>query len=156
MILPTKRFSFVVCLLAIVLIQNGYTQQQIAQDTYAIFEKSCLICHGPDGAYRETFLMEHSLLIANGTVVLGNPNASELYKRLLTTGIAKRMPLDQPRSSVQAIDTIRNWILAGPPIGSQPPPQPMPTSSPLLKDCSCEPSHAVPRETAGRMLYQHN
>ena len=115
MILPTKRLSFVVCLLAIALIQNGYTQQQIAQDTYAIFQQSCLICHGPDGAYRETLLMEHSALIANGTVVLGNPNASELYKRLLTTDIAKRMPLGQPQLSAQAIDTIRTWILAGAP-----------------------------------------
>lgn len=115
MILPTKCLSFVVCLLAIALIQNRYTQQQIAQDTYAIFQQSCLICRGPDGAYKETLLIEHSLLIANGTVVLGNPNASELYKRLLTTGIAKRMPLNQPRSSVQAINTIRNWILAGTP-----------------------------------------
>ena len=63
--------------------QNVSAQSQIAQDAYAIFEGSCLICHGPDGAYRETLLMEHSELIDGGTVVPGNPNASELYKRLL-------------------------------------------------------------------------
>ena len=39
--------------------QNVAAQSQIAQDAYAIFEASCLICHGPDGAYRETLLMEH-------------------------------------------------------------------------------------------------
>ena len=38
--------------------QNVYPQQQIAQDTYAIFQQSCLICHGPDGAYKETLLIE--------------------------------------------------------------------------------------------------
>ena len=93
--------------------QNVSAQQQIAQDTYAIFQQSCLICHGPDGAYKETLLIEHNALIQNGTVVQGNPDASELYNRLLTTDIAKRMPLGRPQLSTQAIDTIRNWILAG-------------------------------------------
>ena len=40
---------------------------------YAIFEQSCLICHGPDGAYKETLLIEHNALIQNGTVVPGKP-----------------------------------------------------------------------------------
>ncbi len=88
---------------------------QIAQDAYAIFERSCLICHGPDGAYRETLLIEHNALIEEGSVVPGNPDASELYNRLLTIDLAKRMPLAQPQLSTQAIDTIRNWILAGAP-----------------------------------------
>ena len=39
--------------------QNISAQQQIALDTYAIFQQSCLICHGPDGAYKESLLMEH-------------------------------------------------------------------------------------------------
>ncbi len=95
--------------------QNVSAQQQIAQDAYAIFGQSCLICHGPDGAYRETLLIEHNTLIENGTVVPGNPDASELYNRLLTTDLAKRMPLAQPQLSTQAVDTIRNWILAGAP-----------------------------------------
>ena len=44
-----------------------------------------------------------------------NPNTSELYNRLVTTDTAKRMPLQQPPLSAQAINTIRNWILAGAP-----------------------------------------
>ena len=64
---------------------------------------------------KETLLIEHNALIQNGTVVPGNPDASELYNRLLTTDAAKRMPLGQPQLSTQAIDTIRNWILAGTP-----------------------------------------
>ena len=95
--------------------QNISAQQQIAQDAHAIFQRSCLICHGPDGAYKETLLIEHNALIEKGTVVPGNPDASELYNRLLTTDAAKRMPLGQPQLSAQAIDTIRNWILAGAP-----------------------------------------
>ena len=95
--------------------QNISAQQQIALDTYAIFQQSCLICHGPDGAYKESLLMEHNALIEKGSVVPGNPDASELYNRLLNTDTAKRMPLGQPQLSTQSINTIRNWILAGAP-----------------------------------------
>ena len=95
--------------------QNISAQQQIALDTYAIFQQSCLICHGPDGAYKESLLMEHNALIEKGSVVPGNPDASELYNRLLNTDTAKRMPLGQPQLPAQSINTIRNWILAGAP-----------------------------------------
>ena len=95
--------------------QTVSAQQQIALDTYAMLEQSCFNCHGPDGAYKETLLIEHNALIQNGTVVPGNPDASELYKRLITTDAAKRMPLLQPQLPAQSINTIRSWILAGAP-----------------------------------------
>ena len=105
-----------ICLLMFMIgSQNVYPQQQVAQDAYAIFEQSCFICHGPTGSFKETLLIEHNALIQNGTVVPGNPDASELYNRLVITETAKRMPLGQPQLSTQAIDTIRNWILAGAP-----------------------------------------
>ena len=111
-----QHFIALICLLILIAgSQNILAQQQIAQDAYAIFEQSCLICHGPDGAYKETLLIEHSALIDNGIVVPGNPDASELYNRLVTTDAAKRMPQQQPPLSAQAINTIRNWILAGAP-----------------------------------------
>ena len=94
--------------------QDISAQQQIAQDAYAIFEQSCFICHGPEGSFKESLLIDHNTLIQNGTVVSGNPDASELYERLVTTDTAKRMPLGS-QLSTQAISTIRNWILAGAP-----------------------------------------
>ena len=109
------RIALIVLLIFIVASQNISAQQQIALDTYAIFQQSCLICHGPDGAYKESLLMEHNALIEKGSVVPGNPDASELYKRLITTETAKRMPLGQPQLPAQSINTIRNWILAGAP-----------------------------------------
>ena len=114
-----KQRQYLITLISLLIFivgsQNVYPQQQIAQDAYAIFEQSCFICHGPTGSYKETLLIEHNALIQNGTVVPGNPDASELYNRLLTTDIATRMPLGQPQLSTQTIDTIRNWILAGAP-----------------------------------------
>ena len=107
-----------ICLLTFIAgSQNVSAQSQLAQDAYAIFEGSCLICHGSDGAYRETLLMEHDALIEGGTVVPGNPDASELYKRLLgtTENGGAQMPLGQPPLPDPSIDTIRRWILAGAP-----------------------------------------
>ena len=108
--------AFVSLLTLIASSQDVSAQSQLAQDAYAIFGGSCLICHGPDGAYRETLLMEHDALIGGGTVVPGNPNASELYKRLLgPTESGAQMPFGQPPLPPQSIDTIRRWIVAGAP-----------------------------------------
>ena len=107
--------KLIVLLMFIVGSQNVHPQQQIAQDAYAIFEQSCFICHGPAGSFKESLLIDHNTLIQNGTVIPGNPNTSELYNRLVTTDTAKRMPLQQPPLSAQAINTIRNWILGGAP-----------------------------------------
>ena len=107
--------KLIVLLMFIVGSQNVHPQQQIAQDAYAIFEQSCFICHGPAGSFKETLLIDHNTLIQNGTVIPGNPNASELYNRLVATDTTKRMPLNQPQLSTQAINTIRDWILAGAP-----------------------------------------
>ena len=106
---------FISSLIFLVGSQNVHPQQQIAQDAYAIFEQSCLICHGPDGAYRETLLIEHNTLITeNGSVVPGNPESSRLYKRLLGEG-GQLMPLGGPPLPDSQIETVKNWILAGAP-----------------------------------------
>ena len=95
--------------------QTVSAQQQIAIDTHAIFQQSCLICHGPEGAYKETLLIEHNALVkANGSVVPGNPEASRLYKRLLGEG-GQLMPLGGPPLPDPQIETVKNWILAGAP-----------------------------------------
>ena len=109
------RILLIVLLMFVLGSQSIPAQQQIAVDTHAIFQQSCNICHGPDGAYKESLLMEHNALIEKGSVVPGNADASELYSRLLTTDTAKRMPLGQPQLPDQSINTIRNWILAGAP-----------------------------------------
>ena len=116
-LIGTRHYIVLIGLLTLIVgSQNVSAQSQLAQDAYAIFEGSCLICHGSDGAYRETLLMEHDALIGGGTVVPGNPNASELYKRLLgPTESGAQMPFGQPPLPPQSIDTIRRWIVAGAP-----------------------------------------
>ena len=48
---------FIGLLMGIVSHQTASAQQQIALDTHAIFQQSCLICHGPDGAYKPVVLV---------------------------------------------------------------------------------------------------
>ena len=126
------RFCFATALICtltlIVSSQNVAAQSQLAQDTYAIFESTCLNCHGPDGAFRETLLMEHAELIGGGSVVPGNPNASELYKRLLgPTENGAQMPFGLPHLlPPQSIEVVRRWILAGAPDWT-------PTTTPLRR-----------------------
>ncbi len=90
-------------------------QQNLAQQAYAIFEQSCLNCHGEHGAFTEEIIIDHTALIETGAVVPGRPIESELYKRLLTNDPAKRMPLGQPQLPANAILTIGNWIQTGAP-----------------------------------------
>ena len=94
----------------------AYAQQNVAQQAYAIFQQSCLGCHGEHGPFKETLVIDSAAgLMQSGTVVPGAPIVSELYTRLLEEDDAKRMPLNQPQLSPEAILTIGNWILAGAP-----------------------------------------
>ena len=112
-----KGFIIFVCLLTSILVNahNVDAQQNLAQQAYAILEQSCLNCHGAHGAFTEEIIIEYTSLIETGAVVSGEPDASELYKRLIEERVEKRMPLGQPPLTPAAIDTIRQWILAGAP-----------------------------------------
>ena len=112
-----KHFIKISCLFMFILgYQTVEAQQNLAQEAYLIFENSCFDCHGPHGAFTEQLVIESaSQLIATGAVVRGNPDASELYKRLLEEDPAKRMPQRQPQLPAAAIETIGNWIQAGAP-----------------------------------------
>ena len=92
-------------------------QQDIAQQAYGIIQQNCLDCHGPHGTFTEQLVIESTPgLIATGTVVPGNPDASEFYNRLLgPTGNGAQMPFGQPPLSQAAIATLRQWIQAGAP-----------------------------------------
>ena len=108
-------------LIVLTLIGFGFSiadaQQNIAQQAYTIIEKHCISCHGLHGPFTEQLVIESAPgLVATGTVVRGNPDASEFYNRLLgPTGNGAQMPFNQPPLSPAAIATIRQWIQAGAP-----------------------------------------
>ncbi len=91
-------------------------QENLAQEVLAIFQQSCLICHGPHGSFTEQLIIQSSQeLIDTGKVIPGNPDDSVFYQRLIETAVEKRMPLGQPPLTPAAIETIRQWIQAGAP-----------------------------------------
>ena len=96
--------------------KNVDAQENLTQQAYAIFEQNCLNCHGQHGAYTEQLIIEHAALVApGGAIIPGNPQASEFYQRLIETAPERRMPLNAPPLSQAAVDTIRDWIVAGAP-----------------------------------------
>ena len=91
-------------------------QENLAQQVSAIFQQSCLNCHGPSGSFKEALLLDRNALIDTQVVIPGNPENSEFYKRLLgPTENGPQMPLNLPPLSPEAIETIARWITAGAP-----------------------------------------
>ena len=110
------KVSFILTLMFIFGYQSAEGQQNLGQEAYLIFERSCLGCHGPHGPFTEELIIESaSQLVASGAVVRGKPIESELYRRLREKDLTKRMPLGQPALSPAAIQTIGAWIQAGAP-----------------------------------------
>ena len=113
-----KNFIKVSFLLMFILgYQSAEAQQDLAQQAYAIFQQNCLHCHGEHGAFTENLVIQGSAqLIATGTVMPGNPDDSEFYKRLIEDTAEKpRMPWLQPPLTQATVDTIRQWIAVGAP-----------------------------------------
>ena len=91
-------------------------QENLAQEVYAIFEQSCLNCHGESGAYKDELLIERTALVDTGVIIPGDPENSEFYKRLLgPTENGAQMPLNLPPLSQETIETIAHWIAIGAP-----------------------------------------
>ena len=112
-----NNFSTLICLLMFV---SGYqivdAQQNLAQQVYAIFDQHCFGCHGPSGDYADELTIQHTELIETRVVIQGDPDNSELYKRLIgNTDGRPQMPLGQDPLNEDAIVTIRRWIEAGAP-----------------------------------------
>ena len=95
--------------------------EDLAQQAYIVFEKNCLQCHGDLGDFKESLLIEYNSLIQSGSVMPGQPDASELYKRLLgPTENGAQMPpnlppFNRPPLTDEAIAIIRVWIENGAP-----------------------------------------
>ena len=112
-----NKYIFHVILAFIVLgFGTAQAQENLAQDTYTILQKNCSLCHGERGQFTEDLVLEYTSLIENGTIVRGDPDASEFYKRLIEDTPEKpRMPWGQPALSADALETIYQWIAVGAP-----------------------------------------
>ncbi len=112
-----KTFHTIICLLMLTLsYQIVCAQQPLAQQVLTIFEQHCFDCHGEFGSYSDVLTIKHKHLIEDRSVIPGQPDASELYLRLLgDTDAGSQMPLGQEPLDSAAIATMRRWIEAGAP-----------------------------------------
>ncbi len=112
-----KTYYIITCLLILVLSQQiASAQQPLAQQAFTVFEQHCLDCHGEFGSYSDVLTIKHKDLIEDRSVIPGQPDASELYLRLLgDTDTGSQMPLGQDSLNPEAIAVIRRWIEAGAP-----------------------------------------
>ena len=114
------RATLIVSTLASVIV-GVVNAEDLAQQAYIVFEKNCLQCHGALGDFKESLLIEYNSLIQSGNVIPGQPDASELYKRLLgPTENGVQMPPNLPPFNLppltdEAIEIIRVWIENGAP-----------------------------------------
>ncbi|MEO0795221.1 MAG: c-type cytochrome domain-containing protein [Verrucomicrobiota bacterium] len=87
---------------------------------HAVLERNCFECHGATkqkGDYRVDSA-EAIMTVGRGRkepVVAGDPNASELYYRILLPADDDDVmpPSKKPRLSPQAIEAVHDWIAAG-------------------------------------------
>ena len=90
------------------------------RDVRPILADHCFTCHGSDARTREADLR---LDIADGAsarrdgaaiIVPGQPDASELFRRITAGDPAERMPpVEHDPLSADEIDTLRRWIASG-------------------------------------------
>lgn len=92
------------------------------RDIRPILSENCLSCHGPDSKKREAGLR---LDVGDQTmwkgdsgaiaIVPGNPDASEMIRRMISTDTNESMPPSSTGKKLTAkqIETLRQWILEG-------------------------------------------
>lgn len=100
--------------------QSPATRRSVdfGRDIQPIFAKRCFACHGPDKGegglrlnQRDTALAE--LDSGNHAVAPGQPEQSELWRRITAADEAERMPPEgQPLTAAQ-IELVRQWIAQG-------------------------------------------
>ena len=115
-----KTIKYISLLIPLIFIALGFgtaqAQENLAQQAYAILENHCLNCHGEHGTFTEQLVIDSAPgLIETGAIVPRNPDASELYQRLIETAPGRRMPLGESALAPDLVETIRLWIQAGAP-----------------------------------------
>ena len=69
-----KYIPFVILTFVILGFSTADAQENLAQEASAIFQQSCLICHGPHGSFTEQLIIQSSqALIDTGKIIPGDP-----------------------------------------------------------------------------------
>jgi hypothetical protein len=94
--------------------ENG---PRFAFEIRPILARNCFACHGPDEAHREADLRldERDAAIDFGAIAPGDPDGSEMLRRILSEDETERMPPPETGHELTSteVDLLRRWIAAG-------------------------------------------
>ena len=90
---------------------------QYNRDIRPILVPSCFACHGPDNASRQADLRldQRDAAVESGAMVPGEPDDSELIRRVFSTDEYEVMPPpDHPHPlTAEQKELLRRWVAAG-------------------------------------------
>jgi len=111
-----------VCLLGLMLVTVAGAAEpplDYNRDIRPILSEKCVACHGPDDKKRYAGLRlderDSAVAVRSGkaSIVAGNPDASELIRRVIMPGKAGRMPMGSDPLTPAQIAKLRQWITEG-------------------------------------------
>lgn len=113
----TVRFA-ILAALSFPLLAAPPSSLEFNRDVRPILSDRCFSCHGPDPLNRKTKMRLDQAAGAQSVLAAGDPEHSELYRRITSTDKVRRMPpayTGQDKLSDSEIAVIRRWIEAGAP-----------------------------------------
>lgn len=116
---PSCSFSVLILFAAAVVAAGGAEPRvpEFNRDIRPILSENCFYCHGQDPNHRKANLRldEREAAVAAGAIVPGDPEASEVMRRLECQDPGDRMPPPDSNRTVSAEqrETLRAWIAAG-------------------------------------------
>jgi hypothetical protein len=103
--------------LAVALPARAENSPSFAFEIRPILARNCFACHGPDEAHREADLRldERGAAIDFGAIAPGDPDGSEMLRRILSEDATERMPPPETGHELTAteVNLLRLWIAAG-------------------------------------------
>ncbi|MEL6104903.1 MAG: PSD1 and planctomycete cytochrome C domain-containing protein [Planctomycetota bacterium] len=111
-----NRCSLAFSLLCLCPVALAETPLRFNRDVRSILTDKCLACHGPDGETVEGGLrLDQRENAIESAIVPGDPDASELVRRILSTDESEVMPPPETNKplSAQERDVLRRWIAEG-------------------------------------------
>ena len=120
-----RSASAFVCILLLPCARADDAVVEFNRDIRPIFSDKCYTCHGPDAANRKSKLRfdtedgaKIDLSKGRKAIVAGDPEQSEVYRRVASNDAALRMPpayMGRDKLTDREIDLIRRWIEQGAP-----------------------------------------
>ena len=97
---------------------GGFESPAFSRDIQPLLAKHCVVCHGPNraeaGLRLDVAERAYAELESGATAVVpGDPEASELLRRIISADDSERMPADSEPLAASDIVLLRQWILDG-------------------------------------------